>query len=151
MLKEVTGRTPIPKILDFGLAKLKTADGQKAMGLTQAHQTIGSPPYMSPEQVRGKPLDERSDIYSLGCTIFEALTGYTPFGGDTVTEVMFKHIEEAPLTFEEVQPELTYPEELKQLIAMALQKKPEDRFQTMRAMRDGLEELSLKLRLTASG
>lgn len=142
MLKQVGNRPVVPKILDFGLAKLTQVDPQKAVQLTQARQIIGSPPYMSPEQVRGKPLDHRSDIYSFGCVIFEVLSGYPPHVGDSATEVMFKHLEEPPLTFEETRPELTFPDEIKQLIARALQVDPESRYQSMRELQNDLQAVS---------
>jgi len=142
MLKQVGNRPMVPKILDFGLAKLKQADAQKAVQLTQARQIIGSPPYMSPEQVRGKPLDERSDIYSFGCVIFEVFSGYPPHVGDTATEVMFKHLEEPPLTFEETRPECTFPPELPALISKALQVDPDNRYQTMRELQADLQKFA---------
>lgn len=142
MLKTVANRQPVPKILDFGLAKLTDPASQKSVQLTQAQQVIGSPPYMSPEQVRGKPVDERSDIYAMGCVIFETVTGYPPHCGDTAMEIMLKHLEEPPLTFMETRPELAFPSDLEPLIMRALEKEPENRFQTMRALRDELARIA---------
>jgi serine/threonine protein kinase len=79
------------KILDFGLAKLSEAGSQK---LTRTGTVMGSPAYMSPEQARAGELDLRSDIYSLGCVFYEALTGKQPVEGDSAFEVLLKHTNE---------------------------------------------------------
>ncbi len=129
------------KILDFGLAKLRGPAAQKAVELTQTQQVMGSPPYMSPEQVRGTPLDERSDIYSFGCVLFETLSGYPPFCGDSASEIMCKHLEEAPLTFAETRPELKFPPELETIVWRCLEKSPDDRFQSMRDLKVSLEPI----------
>lgn len=139
------------KILDFGLAKFKNIGLQKAQNLTQHQQVMGSPPYMSPEQVRGKEPDERTDIYSFGCVLFETLTGYPPFCGDTASEVMLKHIEDAPLTLQETRPELTFPPELGPIISRCLEKAPEHRFQSMRELKGLLERLSLAVKYGPQG
>lgn len=144
MLKEIPDSQPVPKILDFGLAKLMES-AQKALKLTQVQQVIGSPPYMSPEQINSKPLDERSDVYSFGCVIFETVTGYCPHAGDTAMEIMAKHLQEPPFSFEEVHPELTYPEELRNLVGRMLEKDPAKRPQKMREVRDELEKLKNNL------
>lgn len=150
MLKEVAGRGMVAKLLDFGLAKLREPDAQKNPQLTQERQIFGSPPYMSPEQVRGKPLDERSDIYAFGCVMFEVVTGYPPHVGDTSVEIMFKHVEEPPLTFEETRPDIAYPPQLEQLINKALAKDPAQRYQSMRDLRNELETISYLVRMAAS-
>lgn len=144
MLKQSGNQLPVPKILDFGLAKLLELNPQKAVTFTQAHQIVGSPPYMSPEQVRGQPLDERSDIYSFGCLMFEVVTGYPPFVGDTPAQTIYKHLEEAPLTFAEARPGATYPPEFEQLIARALEKDPVKRYPTMHELHEDLSKISLK-------
>ncbi|HEY9871098.1 MAG TPA: protein kinase [Candidatus Obscuribacterales bacterium] len=142
MLQRSPDGLPVPKILDFGLAKLRDHGNQKAVVLTQAQQVFGSPPYMSPEQVRGKTLDERSDVYSMACVIFEVVTGYPPHVGDTAMEIMIKHLEEPPFTFQEVRPELTYPPELERTIARALEKDPANRHQTMRELKDDIQRVA---------
>jgi CheY-like chemotaxis protein/tRNA A-37 threonylcarbamoyl transferase component Bud32 len=146
VLKEGPDEGVVPKVLDFGLAKVIELDlnSSKEARLTQGQQMLGSPPYMSPEQVRGKPLDERSDIYSFGCLVFEVFTGFTPFVGDTPMEITLKHLEEAPLSFKEAQPTVKYPAELEQLVARALQKDPVKRYQTMHELCDELGKLLAK-------
>jgi predicted Ser/Thr protein kinase len=79
-------------VMDFGIAKM----AQGSTRLTATGQTMGTVRYMSPEQVRGQVVDARTDLYSLGCTLFEALTGETPFDGTTHFDIMMKHISEPP-------------------------------------------------------
>jgi CheY-like chemotaxis protein/tRNA A-37 threonylcarbamoyl transferase component Bud32 len=145
VLKQELNHQPIPRILDFGLAKLLQMNAPKSANLTQAQQIVGSPAYMSPEQVRLQSVDERSDIYSFGCLMFEVLTGYAPFLGDNPLEIALKHVEENPLTLGEVRPELvtTFPPVLEHLIGRALEKDPAKRFQTIRELQEELQKSSL--------
>jgi len=96
-------------------------------------------------------LDERSDIYSMGCVIFEVLTGYPPFFGETAMEVMVKRLEEPPLTFKEAQPEMVFPDQLQQLVSKALEKDLDNRHQTIEELRADLEKVLLKVDATAAG
>ncbi len=82
----------VVKLLDFGIAKQQ----DKESGMTGTGQLVGTPEYMSPEQVRGKAIDHRSDLYALGIVVFEAFTGQVPFHGDTPIITLFKHLEEPP-------------------------------------------------------
>jgi serine/threonine protein kinase len=111
------------KITDFGLAK--RAHGGASLQITQTGEAIGSPQYMSPEQVRGADLDHRSDIYSLGATFFHLLTGRPPFQGDTPVEVAMKHLQETAPSPRTLVPEISYP--LSGLVQRMLRKRPEDR------------------------
>jgi serine/threonine protein kinase len=131
MLKAIPNRPPIPKVLDFGLAKLLDITPGKSESLTQAQQILGTPPYLPPELIRGKPVDERSDVYSFGCMVFEVITGYPPFVGDSPLEITMKHLEEPPLTFEEVRPDVQYPAELERFIEKMLEVDPDKRHQSM--------------------
>ncbi len=126
-----------PKIIDFGLAVL--GDSQKA---TDAEiQAAGSPPYMSPEQVEGKDLDQRSDIYSLGCTLFEALSGRIPYEGKTAFETMNMH-KTAPIpTLGKVCEDPNINNQLQNCIQKALSKNKNDRYQFVIAFQKVLEEL----------
>src|SRR5262245_33498007 len=87
-------RTGEVKVADFGLARL-SGDGA-ALNLTQVGVTMGTPLYMSPEQVEGRPLDPRSDIYSFGVTCYQMLSGVTPFRGDTALSVALQHLKSQP-------------------------------------------------------
>lgn len=145
VLKKELNHQPIPRILDFGLAKLLQMNAPKSAAITQAQQIVGSPAYMSPEQVRLQPVDERSDIYSFGCLMFEVLTGFAPFPGDNPLEVALKHIEDDPLSLGEVRPELvpTFPPVLEHAIMRALQREPDSRFQSIRELQEELRKASL--------
>ena len=122
------------KLMDFGIAK--NAD---EMHLSRPGMTIGSVYYMSPEQVRGGTVDARSDLYSLGVTLYEALTGRKPFRADTSFSVLNAHLNEAPVPPIEVNAALS--PELNRVILRALEKNPADRFQTAQEFHDALKAL----------
>lgn len=125
---------PTIKLLDFGIAKLSGLDNAESQNLTAPGEIFGSPLYMSPEQCLGQRVDARSDIYSVGCAIFETLTGKTPHKGESSFQTIIKHqTEEAP-SLQEVRPDLDFPPGFEQLIAKALKKRPEDRYQSMQEM-----------------
>ncbi|MBI2809340.1 MAG: serine/threonine protein kinase [Candidatus Melainabacteria bacterium] len=128
------------KIVDFGIAKIQSKDGAIAQNLTQPGEVFGSPLYMSPEQCQGKSLDARSDIYSLGCVLYEALTGMPPLMGINSFETMNKHVGEQPLSLREMMPEKDIPELLEACILKSLQKDPDQRQQTMLQFKQELIE-----------
>lgn len=128
----------VVKIVDFGIAKLLSPDGQSIQRLTQTGEVVGSPLYMSPEQLMGHKLDARSDIYSMGCVIYESLTGKPPFLGDNVIDTMRKHLDEAPMPLKTARADLAIPEHLEHVVLKALAKEPIDRYQTMKELRDDL-------------
>jgi serine/threonine-protein kinase len=107
-------------LTDFGLAK-----GRAYTVLTRPGQVLGTPHYMAPELIRGKPATPASDIYALGCTVYECLTGKTPFSDKTLFKIGLAHLEEAPPDPVAVRPEL--PPGLAQALLTALEKEPEDR------------------------
>lgn len=154
MLKQVLGRPPVPKILDFGCAKLiepQESTTHEARQLTQMGHSFGSPPYMSPEQVRGKALDERSDIYSLGCLMYELLTGFLPYDDPNVVEIMFMHLEQECERLKAKRPDLGFPDELERIVAKAMSKEAETRYQTMAELQADLELIRAKMQIAASG
>ncbi|SRR5579885_161974 len=138
MLKKYPDRPPVAKILDFGLAKLQGPDPGKPAA-SSIGRIFGSPPYMSPEQVRGEAVDQRSDIYSLGCVVYEVLSGFPPHMGENAQQIMTRHIEEDVSPMRELRPDLNLPEELDEAVLKALARKPEGRFQTVREFKAGLE------------
>ena len=113
------------KVLDFGIAK-QMAGNSKESALTQGGMIIGTPFYMSPEQALGKPVDARSDIFSLGVVIYEALAGTRPFSGETMTETMMHIIMSEPVMLGSVARGV--PRGLTAIVARCLQKQPDRRF-----------------------
>lgn len=139
MLINFEGQTDYLQIVDFGIAKLLQPDG--AEQLTHTGEVFGSPMYMSPEQCRGKELDARSDIYSLGCVLYRSITGRPVFGGRDAMECMYKQVNDTPATFSEVCPELALSDRLEAAVFKAIAKDPEQRFQSMTEFREALEEV----------
>lgn len=121
-----------PKIVDFGIAY--TEEGED---LTLEGRFVGSPKYVSPEQIMGKPLDGRSDIYSFGLLSYYVLTGKEVFTGKTTSEIINAHLNKEPPLFPE---DLNIPEKLNRLIMMCLKKKPEERPPSIKAVGRVLEE-----------
>jgi serine/threonine protein kinase len=139
MLVEVEGKKDFVKVVDFGIAKLTNASGKVAQNLTQTGEIFGSPIYMSPEQCLGQNLDSRSDIYSMGAMMYEALTGLPPLMGDTIYATMKMHVSQMPEPFSRARSDLRIPETIERIAFKALAKKPEQRFQTMQEFRDALD------------
>ncbi|MFZ5442852.1 MAG: protein kinase domain-containing protein [Myxococcota bacterium] len=123
------------KVLDFGIARLMDA-GTK---LTVAGAIAGTPRYMSPEQVEGKEVDLRADVYSLGVCLYEALTGRQPFDGATITEILRKQVTEPLPHLTTFAPDLDYPE-LEAVLQKACAKKIEERFPDMVAFASALSQ-----------
>jgi serine/threonine protein kinase len=131
MLASNQGSEYTVKVLDFGLAKAVDGEGQTLVHLTSTGQMLGSPAYMSPEQCMGGAVDARSDIYSLGCLIYEVLTGRIAFESDTAPECMRKHVYEmpAPMTGLAIEPQLL--KQLEKVVFKALAKEPVERYQSV--------------------
>lgn len=124
------------KIIDFGIAKNEAEDGQ----LTQPGSVLGSPAYMSPEQCRGRMVDHRSDIYSLGCLMYEALAGKRPFRLKGFL-LMEQHCNEKPPSFAEVAPERQISSQLEVIVLKALEKDPNSRYQSADEIITVLQEI----------
>ncbi len=114
------------KITDFGTAKILR------FNVTQTAQVIGTPSYMSPEQIKGKPVDGRSDIFALGVILYEMVTGEKPFPGENITTVIFKIINEEPIAPRKLDPSIHRG--LSAIITRALAKEPTARFQSCAEM-----------------
>ena len=133
------------KVLDFGLAKLTTDDimleatqaATMAAPISTAGQVVGTVPYMAPEQLRGEPVDARTDLFSLGVLLYELVTGRRPFAGATSAEVSSSILRDIPTPVESVRAEL--PRDLGRIISRCLEKDPERRFQTAKDVRNELE------------
>ncbi len=117
------------KVADFGLSRYFAAEGQP-LNLTQSGVTLGTPLYMSPEQVQGHPTDHRSDIYSFGVTCYHLLAGHPPFQGTTPFEVAVQHVQSEPPPLSAARPDL--PADLCGVVHKMMAKKPADRYQTAR-------------------
>jgi len=130
------------KIMDFGIAKSIDKN------LTGTGMTLGTPEYMSPEQATGEKVDWRSDQYSLGCILYEMLTGELPFTGRSAFEVMNQHLNEPPVAPRQRRPELaaSIPAPLEKLVLGMMQKKPSQRYPSMRAVEQGLRDVVAALR-----
>jgi len=126
----------VVKLMDFGIARL--AQDRK---LTQAGQNVGSLYYMSPEQINGgSDVDERSDLYSLGVSLYQMLTGKRPFDGDSDFKIMAAHLQQTPVPPIEIDPDL--PATLNEVILLAIARDPAKRFQTADAMLAALSSLN---------
>lgn len=119
------------KILDFGIAKLTQHEGGEIQALTRTGEIFGSPFYMSPEQCLGTKIDQRSDIYSLGCVLFEALTGRPPFVGDNAMSTMMMHHTTFAPKLSDVSSNKTFPPALQEIVLTMLAKNPDDRYQNL--------------------
>lgn len=138
MVTDFDCAVPEVKIVDFGIAKVLEADKTR---MTQTGELIGTPQYMSPEQCRGGTLDARSDIYALGCVMFEAITGKTLFAGHSMVSVIVDQMNTAPRTLQETRPDMNFPGHLEDIVAKILAKDPEDRYQSMSEVAQDLIEV----------
>jgi eukaryotic-like serine/threonine-protein kinase len=132
------------KVLDFGLAKLKESNASLAASLATQELTgegriMRTVAYMSPEQAEGKPVDPRSDVFSLGVVIFEMATSQRPFKGDTQVSLLSAIIKDTPSSLTDLRAEL--PRDLGRIVRRCLSKDPEDRYQTAKDLRNDLRAL----------
>ncbi len=145
MLVNSAGESDLVKIVDFGIAKALPESGLDPVYLTQIGETFGSPLYMSPEQCMGSQLDARSDIYTLGCVMYESLTGRVPIRGANTVETMTKHVSQPPLPFKSVRPDIAVPAELERVVFKALRKEPEKRYQSLFELKKDLDAIGRSL------
>jgi serine/threonine-protein kinase len=124
-------------VMDFGLAKERRAEGQLAK-LTATGIILGTPEFMSPEQIRGKPLDARSDIYALGIVAFEMFTGKLPFQGRNAQEMMIARLRGQPLKLRQLRADA--PEGLEKALARAMESNPDARYHTALEFAQALTE-----------
>lgn len=126
------------QILDFGLAKVLVDSVDD--NLTKTGVSIGTPTFMSPEQASGKSLDERSEVYSLGCVLFHSLTGLLPLKADTIFETINKQINEVAPTLKAASGK-EFPPIIESIVAKSLKKEPEKRFQNMNEMKASFQNV----------
>jgi eukaryotic-like serine/threonine-protein kinase len=129
------------KVTDFGIARAGVSQ------MTEEGAIIGTAQYLSPEQARGAPVDQTSDLYSTGIVLFELLTGEVPFTGDSPVEIAMKHLAEVPSTPSELRPDV--PDDLDLVVVRALAKEPADRYQSAAAMDADLETVARGGRVAA--
>jgi eukaryotic-like serine/threonine-protein kinase len=122
------------KVMDFGIARAGTSQ------MTEVGSIIGTAQYLSPEQARGAPVDESSDLYSTGILLYELLTGTVPFNGETPVEVAMKHLSQVPEPPSRLRPEV--PHDLDLVVIRALAKEPADRYRSAQEMDHDLERVA---------
>src|SRR6266516_473113 len=125
------------KLMDFGIARMAEAHE----GMTQAGLIVGTPHYMSPEQVQGRQLDPRSDVYSMGVLIYEMVAGRKPFLSSSLTGVLTAHITEAPQPPIDIRPEIG--REINTIILRCLAKDPKDRYKDAGALLQDLDQVQI--------
>jgi serine/threonine protein kinase len=136
LVKGPTG-ADVVKIIDFGIAKI-LCEQNRSNNITTTGEMLGSPAYMSPEQCGGVALDSRSDIYSLGCVMYEAISGLLPFRNESAIGTIMMQVNDRPLPFAQVRPDLSVPEELERIIFKAMEKDPANRYQTAAELSEDL-------------
>jgi beta-lactam-binding protein with PASTA domain/predicted Ser/Thr protein kinase len=129
------------KVTDFGIARAGVSQ------MTEAGSIIGTAQYLSPEQARGAPVDQRSDLYSMGIVLYEMLTGEVPFTGESPVEIAMKHLSDTPRPPSLLRPDI--PPDLDMVVLRALAKNPEDRFQTAEEMDVELDRVAAGVGVTA--
>lgn len=133
------------RLVDFGIAKMLKQAGREQQQLTKTGEVFGSPIYMSPEQCLGREIDARSDIYALGCLMYETLSGQPPFLGAGFLETMNMHVGDKAKPLAEMVPEANVPVELSDVINRCMAKDPDSRFQNIGEVRDTLVYITTAL------
>jgi hypothetical protein len=127
MITKARDGSDMVKVVDFGIAKASSSDAQK---VTKTGLVVGTPEYMSPEQLAGDKLDGRSDIYSLGLVAFNCLTGTLPFPSNSAQEAMIMRLTDQPKTLAEMKPDVAWPDELQAVMTKALERDAAERYQS---------------------
>ncbi len=130
----LTGESETVKVMDFGLAR-----GESQTAITKTGAVLGTPAYMSPEQITNRICDSRSDQYALGVIAYELLTGRLPFPEDIPINTIFRHVTDDPLPLRKVRSDI--PEKLDKIILRMLEKEPAKRFSSLLTIRDEIEAI----------
>lgn len=139
LTKDKYGETFV-KIIDFGIAKVLRPEDGSIENLTATGELLGSPLYMSPEQARGAAMDQRSDIYSMGCLIYEVLTGCPPIVGISQLDTLMRQVTEKAPSLSEGSLKQKFPPKLEAIVAKCLAKSPDARYQSMSELASALED-----------
>lgn len=138
------------KVIDFGLARIDDLY-ESRQDMTRTGVIVGSPPYMSPEQVRGETIDGRTDIYSLGCMLYELVSGQPPFRGKAAINTIVMHVSDPPPPLKYLDPVWEMLPDIERIIMKCLQKEPLDRYQNARQLKEELSWLRRTLEDERSG
>jgi len=131
----------IVRVLDFGIAKLRDENRQSQLAMTQAGDMLGTPQYMAPEQIRAEPIDGRTDVYALGCLLYEMITARLPYDAPTIMSLLSKHLLEVTVPPSQRRTDLVIPPAIDQLILSAMAKDPKSRPATMDVFGEQIADL----------
>ncbi len=141
LVKDQDGQQSV-KIVDFGIAKMLHNEDEDSPSLTRTGDLVGSPLYMSPEQCHGEPVDKRSDIYALGCVMYEMLTGKPPFKGNTMLETVQMQTSAIPKPVKERFPGIKNADKIDTILLKAMAKQPAQRYQSVHDFKAAIQELN---------
>lgn len=139
VLVEQDGDVDTVKLLDFGIAKLSSGDGNNEQALTQAGLIYGTPEYLSPEQALGEPADARADLYAVGIILYEMLAGQRPFRADSKLALVSMHITEQAIPVVDAAPDVEIPHVISAAVERAMAKSRDERWQDAAAFLDALD------------
>ena len=151
VIKDEEDGSDLAKLVDFGIVKVDPNSQNVSQKLTQKGEVWGSPVYMSPEQCMGNELDARSDVYSFGLVMYEAVLGVPAFQGQTIGKIINKQLGEMPAFFKDVDAQLKIPEKLEEIVFRAIRKKADDRFASMDELLKELEAFARQYRIRLKG
>jgi serine/threonine-protein kinase len=145
MLQDRGRERDVVRVLDFGIAKLRDDTRATHAAMTQQGDMLGTPQYMAPEQIRAEPIDGRTDVYALGCLLYEMVTARLPHEAETVLAMLSKHLVEPAVPPSQRRPDLGIPAAVDALILGAMAKDPRARPQTMEALGEQIAALRQRL------
>ncbi|MBS2005406.1 MAG: protein kinase [Cyanobacteria bacterium SZAS TMP-1] len=131
------------KLLDFGIAKMLDIQDQTLQGMTKTGEALGTPLYMSPEQIQGTKVTYRSDLYSMGCMLYMCLTGTPPFVGENKLRTMEKHCTTAPLPLRQASRGKEFPPGIEPIVMRLLEKDPADRYNSVDEFKEALIDMAV--------
>ena len=151
MLQDRGRQKDVVRVLDFGIAKLRDDNRATQNAMTQAGDMLGTPQYMAPEQIRAEQIDGRTDVYALGCMLYEMVTGRLPFEAPTIMALLSKHLIEVPPPPSLRRPDLGLPPAFDELVMTAMAKEASARPPTMEAFGEQIARLCVSAESTPRG